>query len=90
MLEDHIRVNPLVIEEIKTCFERITIDRFATANNKICNVFNSYYLETSAWGVDAFAQTDYGQHTNYIFPPISLVGHTIQFMRENFGTQNFI
>ena len=54
-LDDNIKVNPLVISEIEHGFGKITIDRFVTNKNKICATYNSYFLEQTAWGVDAFA-----------------------------------
>jgi hypothetical protein len=80
-LDDHVRTNIMVILEIEDSYETITIDRFATNFNKICTTYNSYYLEEGASGIDAFAQTDYMQHVNYVFPPVSIVGRTLQFLK---------
>ena len=76
-LDDHITTNPEVIYLLEQAFEKITIDRFATDTNKVCERYNSFYLESSAWGVDAFAQRDYDINVNFLFPPISLVGRTM-------------
>jgi hypothetical protein len=46
-------------------------------------MYNAYYLEDGACGVDAFAQLDYDHHINFIFPPVSIVGRTLQFLLNN-------
>ena len=58
-----------------------TIDRFATAANKCCKLFNSYFWEEGTHGVDAFAQGDWAEHTNYCNPPLSQISRLCKFLQ---------
>jgi hypothetical protein len=77
VLDDNYRVKDEIIRIINECFMRITIDRFATRQNRVTKLFNSYLYEEDCTGIDAFSQNDYPEHINYMFPPISLAGRVI-------------
>jgi hypothetical protein len=44
-LEDDRTINPAVIKELETAFSKVTIDRFATYNNRVTTLYNSYFME---------------------------------------------
>lgn len=66
-----------------------TIDRFATNHNKVLTKYNSMVYEQDCSGVDAFAQTDYAGHTNFIHPPYTIMGRTTSFLQTLPTTTRF-
>ena len=60
-----------------------TIDRFAAANNTLCTLYNSQFVDIAANGIDAFAQDNYALHVNFFNPPISIMGRVTCFIIDN-------
>ena len=54
-LDDQWRVSDALIRQLTTAYGNITIDRFATNSNTVCDRFNSYFIEPLSTGIDAFA-----------------------------------
>ena len=50
-----------------------TIDRFACQANTLLPKYNSLFLDEYTTGVDAFAQKDWLEHTNFVHPPVSIM-----------------
>ena len=61
-----------------------TVDRFATAANRVCPRFNSYFTEPGCEGTDAFAQHNWNDELNFVNPPLSQIGRVVCFLREQF------
>ncbi len=79
-LDDQKRVHPNITTAINNTIGQIPIDRFAIFANKVTEPYNSYYMEIESAGTDAFSQQNYMEECNYMFPPISLIGRTLQFI----------
>ena len=79
-LDDQWRVSTAIIQALSTALGTITIDRFATNINRVCEQFNSYFVEEDSAGIDAFAQQDYNSHRNYAFPPVSILGRFLIYI----------
>lgn len=73
------KLNPHVFNEIQR-YTNCTIDRFATAANRVMPTFNSYFHEPGCDGVDAFAQTNWQEHVNFCNPPFSTMGKLVKFL----------
>ena len=76
-LGDAWTTHPDIIRELDVLSGGITIDRFATRHNRVVATYNSFFMEEGSAGTDAFAQLDYDLHTNYIHPPIGIVGRVL-------------
>lgn len=59
-----------------------TIDRFACNANAVLPLYNSYFYEPTSYGIDAFAQIDYGDHVNFMHPPLSVMGRVTLFIES--------
>lgn len=79
-LQDYVRVHPTIISIIEKYCGKIMVDRFATSSNAVVKSFNSYFYEPGCTGVDAFAQTNWMEGLNYVYPPLSCIGRTLYFL----------
>jgi hypothetical protein len=68
-----------------------TIDRFASSDNKLCNLFNSKFFSpgceapgcgVDAWSIDWRLQDDGRLHNNWLHPPYACVGAVIRQLRQ--------
>lgn len=62
--------------------EPATIDRFACAANAQLGLYNTMLHEPGSGGVDAFAQRNYLEHVNYMFPPVVLLPRVVKLLTE--------
>lgn len=79
-MDDNWQLRPDLFRQIQNSTTPCTIDRFATKANALLATFNSYYFEQNTHGVDAFAQTNWGEHVNFVHPPVSILGRVVQFL----------
>ena len=79
---DAYQLNPHVFTDLQR-YTGCTIDRFATAANRLLPTFNSYFHEPGCNGVDAFAQTNWQDHINFCNPPFGMIGKLIKFLHTH-------
>lgn len=72
-LGDSYRLNRAIFKMIQLIAEPATIDRFACASNAQLTLFNTLFKEPGSAGIDAFAQNDYMEHVNFMFPPVPML-----------------
>lgn len=82
-MDDNWQLRPDLFATINSVIPYCTIDRFATSANAMLPTFNSYYHEQNSAGIDAFAQTNWHKHVNFVHPPISVLGRTVQFLAND-------
>jgi hypothetical protein len=82
------RLNPIYEWQLSTSiFQHIdfmwgphTVDRFATHVNTQLPVYNSRYADPFSSGIDALAQTDWGNQNNFVNPPFRLLQKVINMI----------
>ena len=78
---DDWRLNPVKFRGYDQRWGPHTVDRFATANNKLCDRFNSEYRDPLSEGVDAFARSWKGEN-NWCNPPWRLLPQVVAKLRD--------
>ena len=78
---DDWRLNPMTFGEYDRRWGQHTVDRFATANNALCERYNSEYRDPNSEGVDAFARSWIGEN-NWCNPPWRLLADVVAKLRE--------
>ena len=56
------------------------VDRYATYNNKLLSVYNSFFMEKMSSGIDAFAQDNWNQVVNFVHAPFTIMGRVVNFL----------
>ena len=67
------RLHPRIFMYLDSLWGPHTIDRFASYLNCQLPVYNSRFADPHSSGIDALAQTNWGQHNNYVNPPFCLL-----------------
>ena len=78
--QDDWKLNPEVFQALKERWGTPTVDRFATANNRQCERYNSRTRDPQSEARDAFAQKWKGE-LNWINPPWGLIGRVLRQIR---------
>lgn len=74
------KLHPRVFRYLNTLYGPFTIDRFADIANFQITPYNSLYMDPLTSGVDALAQTDWGQHMNFVNPPFHLIADILKII----------
>lgn len=83
-LDDYYRVSKNYISAIERAFGSLDCDRFATENNRVCDNFNSLFIEPHSGGVDAFAQEDWNDKLNWVNPPVVIINKVVSFLEASY------
>ncbi|MCG8077514.1 MAG: hypothetical protein JAY75_14915 [Candidatus Thiodiazotropha taylori] len=75
-------LSPPVFAAIKELHPHLSIDLFASRNNKKLNRYVARRPDPGAYAIDAFSMT-WTNHLFYIFPPFSLIGKVLQKIQED-------
>jgi len=67
-----------------------TIDRFASCHNRKTELYNSRFLDPYTNGVDALAQTDWGEHNNWVNPPFRMIGEILDLLDHQQATATIV
>ena len=76
------RLHPTVFQYIDQVLGPHTIDCFASMVTAQLPKYNSRFHDPLSSGIDAFAQTDWHQHVNFINPPIRLLPRILQTLEQ--------
>ena len=57
------------------------IDRFACKRSALLPRYNSLYLDTNTYGIDALAQTDWNQFNNWVNAPFRLIPKVLEVIK---------
>lgn len=79
--EDY-RLHPRIFARLEREFGTRSLDRFASANNSLCPQYNTEYWDIGTSGVNAFAMTDWEEHSNWCNPPWSLLPRLVAFLAQ--------
>jgi hypothetical protein len=79
---DDWQLNPRFFQLADRMWGPHSIDRFAGHNNHLLPVFNSLHFCPGTAGVNALAQSDWGQHNNWCNPPFGLIPTLVAVLRK--------
>lgn len=79
---DDWKVNPKYFNILDQKWGPHTFDRFASSRNHQLPLFNAIFWCPGVSGVDAFAQSDWPAHNNWLNPPFCQIGRVLRLMRE--------
>lgn len=66
-------IHPAIFRQVDRMWGPHSCDRFADATNHLLPVYNSLFFDPFTDGVDALAQTNWGQHNNFVNAPFKLI-----------------
>ena len=75
-------LHPRVFQGLSRTWGPFTVDRFATTENRLVPWFNSRWHCPMTGGIDAFAQTDWGVHSNWCNPPFILLPRLVSLLES--------
>ena len=75
-------LHPRVFHAIDRAFGPHTVDRFASVTNTQLARFNSRFWEPRSEGVDALAQSNWGEENNYVNAPFRMLGRVLDVVSE--------
>jgi len=76
------QLHPALFQYIDTLYGKHTIDRFANCQNTQLPRFNSRFWDPLSEGVDALAQSNWGQENNYVNPPFCLIPRVLDVVQS--------
>lgn len=89
-LGDSYRLHRATFKMLQLISAPSTVDRFACASNAQLEVFNTMLNEPGSAGVDAFAQNDYLEHVNFMFPPVAMLSRVGNLLLQAWPTARAI
>ena len=76
------RLHPALFQQLSRDWGPFTVDRFASMANAQLPRYNSAWLDPQTEGLDAFAQSNWADESNYCNPPWELLDRVAQMLDE--------